>query len=111
MNRLELLTLGVILSLIISLAINVLVLVEVQKISHSYQELSHAYAKLSKFVFISAYLKISSHQYSSIALKYGGWNETNFKDMEVTTALYYVKFYSTAEMRCFEVLHKIADLY
>lgn len=51
---------------------------------------------------------ISKSQAISTALKYGGWNETNLKDMEVTTALYYVKFYSTAEMRCFEVLHKIA---
>ncbi|MEM1581850.1 MAG: hypothetical protein QXK89_04995 [Candidatus Bathyarchaeia archaeon] len=109
MNRLELLTLVVIFSLVISLAINVLVLVEVQKVKHFYQELSRAYAKLSELYYDMAFLSppISKSQAISIALEYGGWNDTTLKDMEVTAALYYVKFYNTTRELCFEVLHKV----
>jgi len=115
-RRLEVLTVGLICGVVISLIVNVVILMENQRLRRSYDELYRSYDELYQ-TYLSTITPtkisppISKLEAIYIALEYGGWNETTLKGMEVTATLYYMKFYNSTEKReyGYEVLYQVTE--
>lgn len=89
-RRLEVLTVGLVCGVVVSSIVNVVVLMENQKLHRLYDEVYQTYLSTIAPTTISP--PISKPEAIHIALEYGGWNETTLKDMLATATLYYVKF-------------------
>jgi hypothetical protein len=122
-RRLEVLTVGLICCVVISLIVNVVVLMDNQRLRRSYDELYRSYDELDQ-TYLSTVTPtkisppISKLEAIYIALEYGGWNETMLKGMEITATLYYMKFdpgyieYRGAERICHggvEALYQVTE--
>ena len=102
-RRLEVLTVGLLCVVGVSLIVNVVVLMENQELRRLYDELYQT----SLSTTISP--PISKSEAVHIALEYGGWNETTLKDMVVTARLEYSKFYNSTKERSYEHLYDVTD--
>ena len=92
--------------MVVSLGVNIFVLNEIQGLRQSYERLYEIYLSLA------IQPPISKPHAVDIALKYGGWNETTLKTLEVTATLYHLKFYNETTDGTtygFEVLHQVTE--
>lgn len=74
----------------------------------SYDELYHKYISLFMSP-ISNSPPIPMSKAISIALNFGGWNESSLKGMEVNTTLYYMKIYITSKESGFEIIYPVTE--
>lgn len=106
-RRLEVLTVGLICGVVVSLIVNVVVLMESQKLRRLYDQVYQAY--LSTIVPTTISPPISKPEAIHLALEYGRWNETTLKDMVVGATLYYMKFWRKGLEGLYEVAEPVSD--
>lgn len=108
MKRLEILAVGLVCGLVVSLVLNNVVLMEIQRLGRSYDELRQSYEELSLSFALQP--PISKSQAIDIAIRYGGWSEATLKGREITATLCYARFYAgTESYNGFEVLYRVAE--
>ena len=106
-KRLEVLTVVLICGVVVSLIVNVVVLMENQKLRRLYDQVYQAYLSTIAPTTISP--PISKPEAIHLALEYGRWNETTLKDVVVGAHLHYVKFFYNGHEWLYEVTEPVSD--